>query len=368
MTKRKKINSKLASKVDLDMKKRTLKFVVLGEKGGVGKTWFSFILIELIRSIFKTLPVIIDMDTSTPNIAKIYQEDNYATWFNIKVKVPEDSKSDSTEDNKSESNEDNSTENIETNSTENIDDTDENALTNSTENINDTDEEALTKVYSKVAPKSKHVSKLLEEQIFLGGEESAEMGDKLLEIMNRSPQSVTCFPSQSQKGLNKWLDDNGIEQSKTDSDLVFWWVSDGSFESLDLFQKFIEKYPKLECCLVLNRGVNVRIWNKYSLHQINPTLSEKIADKSLKGFFIDSIDIDRTVMIDIQDKGVSFQDIIENNGDKYNKYFVNRFNIWLEKSFNAINKTGYIIDKTNNSSTSTQDTNLPTPTANTNTP
>jgi hypothetical protein len=326
MTKPKKISSKSKIQVNIAMmmKMKSIKLVTIGEKGGVGKTWLTLILIEFLRSVFGKLPVIIDMDTSTPNIAKIYQKDNYNSWSNIKTDKNSDEDSD-----------------------------------------RNSDEDALTKVYSPAIDEGEDVLQLLKEQIFLGGGESAKMGDKLLEIMNLSTQSVTCFPSQSQKGLNKWLDDNGIGKGETNSAIIFWWVSDGSFESLDLFQNFIERYPKLQCCLVLNRGVNVQIWNKYSLHQINPTVSKKIADKALKAFFIDSIDIDRTIMIDIQDKGVSFQDIIENKGDKYNKYFVNRFKIWLEKSFDAIKKTGYIIDKEDSFSTDTVDNSLPTATADT---
>jgi hypothetical protein len=285
---------------------KTLGFVVLGEKGGVGKTWFSLILIELLRSIFGNIPVIVDMDISTPNIAKIYQKDKYTTWSESKISGE------------------------------------------------DSDDDALTKDYS-VSP-SNDKDEELNEQIFLGdGESAARMGDRLLKIMDTSPQSITCLPSQSQKGLNNWLDRNGIGKEGSTSDLIFWWISDGSFESLDLFQSWIEAYPNLQCCLVLNRGVNVTIWNKYSLHQVNPTLSKKILDKTLKAFFIDAIDIERAITIDIQDKGVSFQDIIENSGDKYNKYFVNRFKIWLDKSFDRIKQTGYVPDKSAPGSSTTED-------------
>jgi hypothetical protein len=329
MTKSRKISSKSKAQVNINMQMTSLQLISLGEKGGVGKTWFSLILIELLRSIYGELPTIIDMDISTPNIAKIYQKENYATWLNTGVEEIKEAKDkDSDKD-------------------------------------NDIDLDALTKVYSETIDQSGDVSELLKEQIFLGGGESAEMGDKLLEIMNSSPQSVTCFPSQSQKGLNKWLDDNEIGKSKTDSNMIFWWVSDGSFESLELFQNFIEKYPYLKCCLVLNRGVNVRIWNKYSLYQMNSTLSKKVADKTLQAIFIDAIDIDRTIMIDIQNKGVSFQDIIENKEERYNKYFVNRFKIWLEKSFKAIKKIGYIVDKADSLPTDTADTSLPIATADT---
>jgi hypothetical protein len=287
----------------------TLKFVVLGEKGGVGKTWFSLILIELLRLIFGKIPVIIDMDLSTPNIAKIYQKDNYNTWSESRT------------------------------------------------NVEDSDDDALTKDYSvSVSSDDEDTSKLLSEQIFLGdGESAARMGDRLLKIMDVSPQSITCFPSQSQKGLNDWLDRNGIGKDGNVSDIIFWWVSDGSFESLDLFQTWIETYPSLKCCLVLNRGVNITIWNKYSLHQVNPTLSKKISDKTLKAFFIDAIDVERAIMIDIQSKGVSFQDILENTEEKYNKYFVNRFKIWLHKSFDNIRKTGYVPDNEVAGSPTTED-------------
>jgi cellulose biosynthesis protein BcsQ len=97
MTKPKKISSKSKIQVNtamMMMKMKSIKLVTIGEKGGVGKTWLTLILIEFLRSVCGKLPVIIDMDTSTPNIAKIYQKDNYNSWSNIKTDKNSDEDSD----------------------------------------------------------------------------------------------------------------------------------------------------------------------------------------------------------------------------------------------------------------------------------
>jgi cellulose biosynthesis protein BcsQ len=54
-------------------------FIVGGEKGGVGKTWFTYILIELLLQLDLD-PTILDLDKTTPNVAKAYLKDIYHQW------------------------------------------------------------------------------------------------------------------------------------------------------------------------------------------------------------------------------------------------------------------------------------------------
>jgi hypothetical protein len=54
-------------------------FIVGGEKGGVGKTWFTYLLIELLLQLDRE-PTILDLDQTTPNVAKAYLKDIYHQW------------------------------------------------------------------------------------------------------------------------------------------------------------------------------------------------------------------------------------------------------------------------------------------------
>jgi Mrp family chromosome partitioning ATPase len=59
-------------------------FIVGGEKGGVGKTWFTYILIELLLQQDRD-PTILDLDKTTPNVAKAYLKEIYQQWSSSNV-------------------------------------------------------------------------------------------------------------------------------------------------------------------------------------------------------------------------------------------------------------------------------------------
>jgi hypothetical protein len=281
-----------------------LKFFVIGEKGGVGKTWFTFILIEFLRKIFGRLPTIVDMDISTPNIAKTYLKTEYERWLTPL------------------------------------------ALANSNK----------SSVFRSDAPnlveekEKTRLERLTENQISLTNDREGLMGDKLLEILDISEEVVVAMPSQSQQGLCEWLDryltkDNSDkDEEKEKAGIVFWWVSDGSFESLQLFDRFIHQYPPSELtqyCLVINKGSRDIDWSRYKLTDIYPDIFQLITAGEIKAIEIDKIGFEPKILLQVQQQGLSFTDI-RNNNPKNNKYFINRFNEWLELCYDQILTTGYI--------------------------
>jgi CobQ/CobB/MinD/ParA nucleotide binding domain len=272
-------------------KQNILKFIILGEKGGVGKTWFSLLLIEFLRQKFDRLPTIVDMDVSTPNVAKVYLKKHVERWSNLGSASDEKSK-----------------------------------------NI--------------APPKSTtRLEELLEDQISLNNDRSGEMGDNLREIMDISQETVVSMPSQSLLGLMDWMDRYRIDDNSSLSDLIFWWVSDGSVESLGLLEKFVYKYPSLKICLVLNKGSRDIDWTKYQLEKVSADVHNFIKAGDIKKIEIDLIGIAPKVLDRIQLEGLSFEDIV--NSQSENKYFVNRFSSWLEKSYKEILSTGYVADVAN---------------------
>jgi hypothetical protein len=277
-----------------------LKFFVIGEKGGVGKTWFTFILIEFLRQFFHRLPTIVDMDTSTPNIAKTYQKKLFAQWSNSSL------------------------------------------AKTSTSGIFE------AQIESDSQPEDiSRIEQLLQHQISLTNDREGLMGDKLLEILDISDETVVAMPSQSQQGLCEWLDrylKQDDDEQEQDKCIVFWWVSDGSFESLQLFDRFIYQYPPSELiqyCLVINKGSRDIDWARYKLTDIYPDMFQLVVTGEIKAIEIDKIGFEPKILLQIQQQGLSFTEI-RNNNPKNNKYFINRFNEWLELCYDQILTTGYI--------------------------
>jgi hypothetical protein len=280
--------------------KYNLKFFVVGEKGGVGKTWFTFILIEFLRQFFNRLPTIVDMDTSTPNIAKTYLQKIYTQW----------SKSSLTK--------------------------------TSTSGVFE------AQVESDSEPEDvSRIEQLLQDQISLTNDREGLMGDKLLEILDISDETVVAMPSQSQQGLCEWLDrylKQDDDEQAQDKCIVFWWVSDGSFESLQLFDRFIYQYPPSELiqyCLVINKGSRDIDWARYKLTDIYPDIFQLVAAGEIKAIEIEKIGFEPMILRQVQEQGLSFTDILNNN-PKNNRYFLSRFNKWLQECYAQIRLTEYI--------------------------
>jgi hypothetical protein len=276
-----------------------LKFFVVGEKGGVGKTWFAFILIEFLRHVFNRLPTIVDMDTSTPNIAKTYLKEISAHWSNASL------------------------------------------TKTSTSGIFESEAEIPESESKDIS----RIEQLLQDQISLTNDREGLMGDKLMEILAISNETVVAMPSQSQRGLCEWLDRSPIEHDDKDDALsVFWWVSDGSFESLQLFDRFVCQYPPSELiqyCLVINKGSRDIDWARYKLVSIYPDIYQLITTGEIKAIEIEKIGFEPSVLRQLQEQGLSFADVL-NGEPKTNKFFMNRFNGWLELCYDRIRATGYI--------------------------
>jgi hypothetical protein len=280
---------------------RSLKFFVIGEKGGVGKTWFTFILIEFLRQIFKQIPTIVDMDTSTPNIAKTYCKKIYAQWSNSSLGE------------------------------------------SSTSRIFEPAAESESE--SEDIPR---IDQLLQNQISLTNDREGLMGDKLLEILDISTATVVAMPSQSQQWLCEWLERYLTkvedEQDQDQSGLACWWVSDGSFESLQLFDKFICQYPPsdlIQYCLVINKGSRDIDWGRYKLVDIYPDILQLVTAGEIKAIEIEKMGFEPSVLRQVQEQGLSFSDILSNN-PKTNQFFLNRFDGWLKRCYTQIRTTGYV--------------------------
>jgi hypothetical protein len=281
--------------VNSDETMRKNVFIVGGEKGGVGKTWFTWLLIELMQKE-KKIPTIVDLDSTTPNVAKKYARNAYQEW----------------------------------------------AVVESNNDDIFTHEEIGKETKSASARGAKPaLEKLLSQQVLLNDNpDDTEGRDRLFEIVELSDNTVISLPSQSQKGLCYWLNETDRVTSEIKSQIVLFWVSDGSYESLSLLENFMYKYPDLQYCLVVNKGIGTSSqWENYRLGKVNPDLNQMIAKKELKAIVIDKVVLSEELSIRLQKENLTFSEILADPDT--NKRIAYRLKTWLEQSFKKIETTGY---------------------------
>jgi hypothetical protein len=284
-------NGHLEAHVDLNTNILKHVFIVGGEKGGVGKTWFTYILIELLLQLDRD-PTILDLDKTTPNVAKAYLKEIYQQWSSTNVQTLR--------------------------VFETIERTEGGQL------------DALVRL-----------KKLLSEQIVLSNNpDDTKSRDRLSEVVELSDNTIISLPSQSQSGLYYWLDETDLAELATTTQIVLFWVSDGSYESLSLLENFMYKYPELQYCLVVNKGIGTSSeWENYRLGLVNPDLNQMIAKKELKAVVIDKVVLSEELSIRLQKENLTFSEILTDPG--INQRVAYRLKTWLERSFATIKSTGY---------------------------
>ncbi len=266
-------------------------FIVGGEKGGVGKTWFTYILIELLLQLDLN-PTILDLDRTTPNVAKAYLKDIYHQWSSANSQALQIF-------------------------------------------------EPIKRAKEGQENNQARLNKLLSKQILLSNSpDDTKSRDRLSEVVELSENTIISLPSQSQLGLCYWLDETDLAMNATSTQIVLFWVSDGSYESLSLLEEFMYKYPDLQYCLVVNKGIGTSSqWENYRLGLVNPDLNQMIAKGELKGIVIDRVVLSDEISLRIQKEGLTFSQIL--TAPDSNKRLIYRLKTWLEQSFTTMKSTGY---------------------------
>jgi hypothetical protein len=280
-------------KAHIDRSPNILKhlFIVGGEKGGVGKTWFTYILIELLLQLDRE-PTILDLDQTTPNVAKAYLKDIYHQWSVANIQALQVF-------------------------------------------------EPINRAEGGQENHQARLNELLSQQILLSNSpDDTKSRDRLSEVVELSDDTIISLPAQSQSGLCHWLDETDLATITNTTQIVLFWVSDGSYESLSLLEDFIYKYPDLQYCLVVNKGIGTSSqWENYRLGLVNPDLNEMIAKDELKGIVIEKVVLSEELSIRIQKENLTFSEILTDPDT--NKRLAYRLKTWLEQSFTRIKSTGY---------------------------
>ncbi|MCP5317574.1 MAG: mobilization protein MobD [Chromatiaceae bacterium] len=85
-----------------------------------------------------------------------------------------------------------------------------------------------------------------------------ESTDQIMELALATEQNLVIdLPAQSQRFLDRWIEDNGILEMCADMQipLVYWYVVDDGRDSVGLLDGFLTKYrDHLQCVVVKNQG------------------------------------------------------------------------------------------------------------------
>jgi hypothetical protein len=85
-----------------------------------------------------------------------------------------------------------------------------------------------------------------------------ESADSIIETALESNVNVIVdLPAQSERFLNRWMDDNDVEELLEEYDIncVYWYVVDDGMDSASLVSKFLKRYTgRLPCVLIKNFG------------------------------------------------------------------------------------------------------------------
>jgi hypothetical protein len=277
-----------------------------GEIGGIGKSTFAKILAEFYRS-HQQVFTIVDMDASTPNVAQAYARDIVAAWAETRTTPPVGlvindffgAKSSST---------------------------------------------VKTPTKKKAVESVNSIAELLSEQIVLSAEPSkAYLGDRLLEIITTDPQidTILSMPAQIDRGLRYWLDKNNIDRHIGSGDLPFqivnWWVSNGSEESMKLLADFIDSYPHIKHVMVANRGIVTAVPN-WRFFTPSARLTKHAQAGNLQGISIELLALDPNLMAQAQREQLTYAEIMDL--PKVSSFVRLRIKDWLAESFAVIRATG----------------------------
>jgi hypothetical protein len=108
---------------------------------------------------------------------------------------------------------------------------------------------------------------LLDRQIYFEEDEAGYLAPRIITLASKFNQDlIVNLPAQSEKGLRQWIELYDIAGNQEDSErefnTCFWFVTNGTRDSLDLFMKFYNDY-KLPTVLVANEYNRVTDWKNF---------------------------------------------------------------------------------------------------------
>jgi CobQ/CobB/MinD/ParA nucleotide binding domain len=275
---------------------RTTIWVAISEKGGMGKTTVGLAIAELLTAAERRF-FLIDADASTPNVGLTYRQEMYRGFRNSNPIVSEV----------------------------------ESATVS-------------RKAESSMATKSKGVDFILQEQItFTGNADSYFHADKILDIA-RTQDVLIVMPSQVASYVNRWLEQNDVvgmlEDPDNTIDIVFFFITNGTPESIDLFVESVESTQgKIPHVLVKNLGAPTNIRWKHGFDEDGKVRA--ILDKcGFQSIFFPEMEVAPEDKNKILSEYIPFGEAIDSEWIPFSTN--RRLKKWLKEATQALGSTGSI--------------------------
>jgi hypothetical protein len=264
---------------------RTKIWLVGGEKGGMGKSMVGRVAAEQLLAA-KVPFHLIDADASTPNVGLTYAKEMYERFRS--GALPED---------------------------------------------------VLPTLF--LDGKSKDL-KIAEQITFSGDDSTYLQADRIL-LLAEQKNVLVVLPSQVAAYVQRWLNDNDVLGMLADSDntidIVHFFVSNGTAESLDLFEESANNTQgKIPHVLVLNHGVVTDI--NWKWFDYDKSVSKYLEEHKFKSLVIPELLLDPAVKSKILTEYISFGDALKANWMP--KPSARRLNKWLREATQALASSDYL--------------------------
>lgn len=281
--------------------------VAMSKDGGSGKSTLSRIFCEWYNTMKREV-IIIDADENTPNVARVYDKDNFAKWGK-KVKKQFGIRSSELSDEK--------------------------LLKSRFE----------ASILTASEEKQKNEDLFDEQIIFDDSPNHLYLGDRFLEIIETYSDRDIIVSLPGGNKFDFWLDTNEIDKSISKNDLPFkiviWWCSFGSTNSQKTFVEFANKYPHIDTVLVLNKGIRsvVPNWDRFKFDPVLKDLKSKKARSAEIEQWLSNPDILEEV-----DRSTPFHEILENglHGKPFSSLIRNKIQGWFEVNWDSLMATGHL--------------------------
>jgi hypothetical protein len=171
--------------------------------------------------------------------------------------------------------------------------------------------------------------------------EDYESIDQIIEAATRLPQQVLIdLPAQSQKFLDRWIDDNATLElcSEMNISVLFWYVVDDGPDSAQLLTKFLAQYGELlNVVVVKNKGCGKKF-------DAIDAIFLGIKDNSIAKFIQHKIELpalNSATLHKIDRLNLSFwsaANVKNNPSSSLGLMERQRTKVWLRKSFIVVNE------------------------------
>ena len=185
----------------------------------------------------------------------------------------------------------------------------------------------------------------LNERIIFSGDPSTYYKADRIFTYAEQQNVLLILPSQVKEYVDRWLDDNDvlemIEDPANNIDIVRFFVTNGTPESLDLFYESVESTKgKIPYVLVKNRGVTTDIDWRWFDH--DGKVAGYLGKYGFKSIDFPELSLDPLVKNKIMGEKIPFGEAMTSGWMEKQKPSIRRLNKWLREATIALGSTGYI--------------------------